>query len=166
MSAPGLEPAQTEPDPGHEALDAYSRVVSGVAERLAPSVASLRVTRRTRAGNVPAGAGSGVALTRDGFLITSAHVVAGSGRGGRATFVDGREIPFRIVGSDPLSDLAILRADAADLTPAELGDAEGLRVGQLVVALGNPHGFAGSVTAGVSRPSGARCRRAPGAPGA
>lgn len=149
MSAPGLEPAQTEPDPGHEALDAYSRVVSGVAERLAPSVASLRVTRRTRAGHVPAGAGSGVALTGDGFLLTSAHVVAGSGRGGRATFVDGREIAFRIVGSDPLSDLAILRADAADLTPAELGDAEGLRVGQLVVALGNPHGFAGSVTAGV-----------------
>lgn len=139
--------APTEAD--LEALDAYSRAVAGVHERLAPSVASLRVTRRTRAGHVPAGAGSGVSLTGDGFLLTSAHVVAGSGRGGRATFVDGRELAFDIVGSDPLSDLAVLRAAAADLTPAELGDAERLQVGQLVVAIGNPHGFAGSVTAGV-----------------
>jgi S1-C subfamily serine protease len=88
-------------------------------------------------------------LTRDGFLITSAHVVAGRDRGGRATFVDGREIGFRVVGADPLSDLALLRAEADDLAPAVLGDASRLRVGQLVVAIGNPHGFAGSVTAGV-----------------
>jgi S1-C subfamily serine protease len=146
MSAPDLD---ERPDTDREALDAYSRAVSNVAERIAPSVASLRITRRTRAGHVPAGAGSGVALTPDGFMLTSAHVVAGSGRGGRATFVDGRELSFRVVGSDPLSDLAVLRADADDLTPAELGDAERLRVGQLVVAIGNPHGFAGSVTAGV-----------------
>src|SRR6195256_833959 len=132
-----------------EALDAYSRTVSGVAERLAPSVANLRVLRDTRRGRVPAGAGSAVVLTRDGFLITSAHVVAGQGRGGRATCLDGREIGFRVVGADPLSDLALLRADANDLVPAVLGDAAGLRVGQLVVAIGNPHGFAGSVTAGV-----------------
>jgi S1-C subfamily serine protease len=76
-------------------------------------------------------------------------VVAGPSRSGRATFVDGREIGFRIVGADPLSDLAVLRADADDLIAAELGDAAALRVGQLVVAIGNPHGFAGSVTAGV-----------------
>src|SRR5256714_13642513 len=134
----------------HEALDAYSRTVVGVAERLAPSVANLRITRRARGGHVPAGAGSGVVLTPDGFLLTSAHVVAGrSPRRGRATFVDGREFSFDIVGTDPLSDLALLRADASDLVPATLGDAESLRPGQLVVAIGNPNGFAGSVTAGV-----------------
>jgi serine protease Do len=132
-----------------EALDAYSRTVAGVAERLAPSVANLRITRMTRRGRVPAGAGSGVVLTPDGFLLTSAHVVAGRGRQGRAAFVDGREFEFSIVGSDPFSDLAVVRTEARDLEPATLGEAERLRVGQLVVAIGNPHGFAGSVTAGV-----------------
>jgi S1-C subfamily serine protease len=132
-----------------EALDAYSRTVADVVERLAPSVANLRVLRATRRGRTPAGAGSAVVLTPDGFLLTSAHVVAGRDRLGRATFVDGREIGFRVVGADPLSDLALLRADANDLAPAMLGDAARLRVGQLVVAIGNPHGFAGSVTAGV-----------------
>jgi S1-C subfamily serine protease len=132
-----------------EALDAYSRIVVDVAERLAPSVANLRITRRGRGGNVPAGAGSAVALTPDGFLLTSAHVVAGPGRAGRASFVDGREVSFRVVGIDRLSDLAVLRADATELAPAVLGEAEKLRVGQLVVAIGNPNGFAGSVTAGV-----------------
>jgi serine protease Do len=132
-----------------EALDAYSRTVVGVAERVGPSVANLRVLRGTRAGRVPVGAGSGVVLTADGFLLTSAHVVAGRRRSGRAHFTDGRELSFDIVGSDPLSDLAVLRADASDLAAAELGEADELRVGQLVVAIGNPHGFAGSVTAGV-----------------
>jgi S1-C subfamily serine protease len=98
---------------------------------------------------VPAGAGSAVALTPDGFLLTSAHVVAGPGRSGRASFVDGRELRFRVIGVDRLSDLAVLRADGGDLVPAPLGEAERLRVGQLVVAIGNPNGFAGSVTAGV-----------------
>jgi serine protease Do len=132
-----------------EALDAYSQTVTSVADRLAPSVANLRVTRRTRRGAIPAGAGSGVVLTPDGFLLTSAHVVAGEGSGGRASLVDGREVRFDVVGADPFSDLAVLRADEGDLTAAELGDAERLRVGQLVVAIGNPNGFAGSVTAGV-----------------
>ncbi len=131
-----------------EALDAYSRLVVGVAERLAPSVANVQTTRRVRGGRVAAGAGSAVALTADGFLLTSAHVVAGAGRG-RVSFADGRDLPFTVVGSDPLSDLAVLRAQAGDLVPAELGDAEALRVGQLVVAIGNPHGLAGSVTTGV-----------------
>jgi S1-C subfamily serine protease len=141
---------QTPPTPEEiEALDAYSRTVVGVAERVGPSVANLRVLRRTRGGRVPVGAGSGVVLTADGFLLTSAHVVAGRQRSGRAHFTDGRELSFDIVGSDPLSDLAVLRADAPDLAPAELGESEALRVGQLVVAIGNPHGFAGSVTAGV-----------------
>ena len=132
-----------------EALDAYSRVVVGVAERVGPSVANLRVTRRTRAGNMPVGAGSGIVLTPDGFLLTSAHVVAGRQRRGRAQFTDGRDFGFEIVGSDPLSDLAVLRAEATDLEAAHLGEADELRVGQLVVAIGNPNGFAGSVTAGV-----------------
>jgi S1-C subfamily serine protease len=132
-----------------EALDAYSRTVVGVAERLANSVANLRVTRRTRRGNYPAGAGSAIVLTPDGFLLTSAHVVGGRSREGVASFVDGQELRFSVVGADPLSDLAVLRVESGDLIPAELGDAEQLRVGQLVVAIGNPHGFAGSVTAGV-----------------
>src|SRR3954463_12141361 len=132
-----------------EALDAYSRTVVGVVEAVAPSVASLRITRRVRGGHVPAGAGSGIALTPDGFLLTSAHVVAGARHRGNASFTDGREFSFEIVGADPLSDLAVLRAESLDLVPAELGDAEALRVGQLVVAIGNPNGFAGSVTAGV-----------------
>src|SRR3984885_3530038 len=131
------------------ALDAYSRVVVDVAERVAPSVANLRVMRRGRGGQVPAGAGSAVALTPDGFLVTSAHVVAGPGRSGKATFVDGRELSWRVVGTDRLTDLAVLRADGDGLNPATLGEAERLRVGQLVVAIGNPNGFAGSVTAGV-----------------
>jgi S1-C subfamily serine protease len=131
------------------ALDAYSLAVTSVAERLAPSVVNLRVTHRTRRGSYPAGAGSGVVLTPDGFLLTSAHVVSGRARDGRAALVDGRELNFSIVGRDPFSDLAVLRVDAQDLVPATLGDAEELRVGQLVVAIGNPHGFGGSVTAGV-----------------
>jgi serine protease Do len=132
-----------------EALDAYSRAVIAVAERVAPSVANLRISRRVRGGRVLAGGGSGVVVTPDGFMLTSAHVVAASDGPARASFVDGREIEVDVVGTDPLSDLAVLRAENGDLTPAELGDAEGLRVGQLVVAIGNPNGFAGSVTAGV-----------------
>jgi S1-C subfamily serine protease len=133
-----------------EALDAYSTVVSGVAESLSPSVANLRLTRRTRSGGeAPAGAGSAVVLTPDGFLLTCAHVVSGPHARGQASFVDGREIDFAVVGVDPLSDLAVVRADGRDLAPAVLGEAERLRVGQLVVAIGNPHGYAGSVTAGV-----------------
>jgi S1-C subfamily serine protease len=132
-----------------EALDAYSRTVSAVAERLAPSVANLRVPRRTRRGGRADGGGSGVVISADGFMLTSAHVVDGIRRGIRASFVDGRDEPAEVVGADPLSDLAVLRTEASNLVPAELGDADRLRVGQLVVALGNPYGFASSVTAGV-----------------
>jgi S1-C subfamily serine protease len=140
----------TPVDPAEaDALDAYSRVVVSVADRLTPSVASLKVMRRTRGGQVPAGAGSAVALTPDGFLLTSAHVVGGSTNRGRASFSDGREERFDVLGRDPLSDLAVLRTSGGGLSPAQLGDAERLRVGQLVVAIGNPHGLGGSVTAGV-----------------
>jgi S1-C subfamily serine protease len=142
------------------ALDAYSRTVIAVADALNGSVANLQVRRRTRRGQV-AGAGSGVAISSDGFLITSAHVVEGTTHGA-ASFSDGRETDVTVVGADPLSDLAVLRADGGDLTAATLGDAAALRVGQLVVAIGNPNGFASSVTAGVvsglgrSLPVGAR----------
>ena len=136
MTAPGALPDD------REALDAYSRVITFVAETLAPSVANLRVGRR--------GGGSGVVITPDGFVLTNAHVV-GERRSPRvvASFTDGRELSAELVGSDPLTDLALLRTERASLDPAELGDAATLRVGQLVVAIGNPHGFAGSVTAGV-----------------
>jgi len=125
--------------PDDEAFDAYSQAVMRVAERLSPSVASLRAR---------GGGGSAVAITPDGFLLTSAHVVQRARRV-RASFTDGRELTAEIVGADPLSDLAVLRTTDDALHAATLGDAERLRVGQLVVAIGNPHGFSGSVTAGV-----------------
>jgi S1-C subfamily serine protease len=121
------------------ALDAYSEAVIAVNERLAPSVANLRSGR---------GGGSGVVITADGFVVTSAHVVERTATV-TASFVDGTELAADVVGADPLSDLAVLRTHDGGLPPAELGDASALRVGQLVVAIGNPHGFAGSVTAGV-----------------
>ncbi|MDQ1516581.1 MAG: hypothetical protein QOE80_2411 [Actinomycetota bacterium] len=127
------------------ALDAYSRVVTAVAEALLPSVASLRVGG---ADGWAKGSGSAVAISEDGFLVTSAHVVSGAS-GGTATFGDGRELTYEVTGIDRLSDLAVVRAAGGGLHPARLGDADRLRVGQLVVAVGNPLGFAGSVSAGV-----------------
>jgi S1-C subfamily serine protease len=140
-AGPGVDEAEEQ---DWEALDAYSRAVSSVAERLIPSIASLRVSRSMSGWG---GAGSAVAFTPDGYLVTSAHVVAGTDRG-TAAFVDGAERPFRMVGRDPLSDLAVVRVEG-EVAAAMLGDAARLRVGQLVVAIGNPLGFAGSVTAGV-----------------
>lgn len=148
-SSEGARARPSGPTDG-EALDAYSRVVTAVAHELAPSVANLRVSRRVRGGQVAEGGGSAVVITADGFMLTSSHVVSGPRRvGGRASFVDGREVRFDVVGTDPLSDLAVIRAEAGELAAARLGDAERLQVGQLVVAIGNPHGYAGSVTAGV-----------------
>jgi S1-C subfamily serine protease len=129
-----------------EALDAYSTTVTTVAERVLPSVASLRVRRGSR--SFEGGAGSGVVITPDGFIVTSAHVVAQAGAAS-ASFIDGSEYELDVVGSDPLSDLAITRARAASLEPIQIGNADQLRVGQLVVAIGNPMGFSGSVTSGV-----------------
>jgi S1-C subfamily serine protease len=143
----GADLGAPEPDDDDIAvLDAYSAAVSAVAEALIPSVASLRVSRSMN-GFAAAGSGSAVAFTPDGYLVTSAHVVDGTDRG-VAAFVDGTEHEFRVVGRDPLSDLAVVRTEG-DLTPARLGDAARLKVGQLVVAIGNPLGFGGSVTAGV-----------------
>jgi serine protease Do len=134
--------------PDAEALDAYSRTVTAVADRLRPSVANLRVERRTRRGPAEGG-GSAVTITPDGYLLSSAHVVEGADGEGRASFPDGRSFTVEVVGADPLSDLAVLRAHAGDLLAAELGDSDSLQVGQLVVAIGSPLGFHGSVTAGV-----------------
>jgi S1-C subfamily serine protease len=146
----GAEPTRrTENGPSDdEALDAYSTVVTSVAERVLPSVASLRVSKRIRGGYQAFGAGSAVAITPDGFMVTSAHVVEDAVRGS-ASLTDGRELEFQVVGRDPLSDLAVIRTSGADLEAVRLGNADQLRVGQLVVALGNPMGLAGSVTAGV-----------------
>ena len=124
-------------------LDTYSQVVTSVAAALAPSVLSVLV--RSRRGE---GAGSAVAFTDDGLLLTSAHVVEGVDGGG-VVAADGEEAPFEVLGADRLSELAVLRTRAHLVPPARLGDADRLRVGQLVVAVGNPLGFAGSVTAGV-----------------
>src|ERR1700742_4618910 len=132
-----------------EPLDAYSRIVVSVAERLTPKVASLRVPQSRSSGRGSGESlGSAVVFTADGFLLTNAHVV-GRSAGGTATFSDGMTSAFQVVGADPLSDLAVLRATGATPDPAELGEADELKVGQLVVAVGNPLGLAGSVTAGV-----------------
>lgn len=133
---------------GAEALDAYSRIVTSVAETVTAHVAGLVVSGRRR-GQPVRGAGSAVLFTDDGFLLTNAHVV-GDAFGGTAAFADGSEAGIDVVGSDPLSDLAVVRA-RSDLSAsvATLGDADTLRVGQLVVAVGTPLGLAGSVTAGV-----------------
>jgi len=133
-----------------DALDSYSRVVSGVAAELTPRVASLRVPQGSGRGDGRGGEslGSAVVFTGDGFLLTNAHVV-GRAQGGTALFSDGTSAPFTVVGSDPLSDLAVVRAGGPTPPPAELGEADRLVVGQLVVAVGSPLGLAGSVTAGV-----------------
>ncbi|MEV4101094.1 trypsin-like peptidase domain-containing protein [Nonomuraea sp. NPDC049649] len=120
-------------------MDSYSQIVSSVAAALLPKVAAVRAGR---------GSGSAVVFTHDGFLLTNAHVV-GSARSGTVAYADGTSGPFTVVGRDPLSDLAVLRSEVPAPQPAELGEAGELVVGQLVVAVGNPLGLAGSVTAGV-----------------
>jgi S1-C subfamily serine protease len=129
--------------PDADALDAYSAVVTTVAQTVLPSVASISV--RSRRGS---GAGSASVITPDGYLLTSAHVVAGS-RSAEATFADGATVAADIVGRDELSDLAVLKARGPVPVPVTMGRAEDLQVGQLVVAIGNPLGLAGSVTAGI-----------------
>jgi S1-C subfamily serine protease len=129
--------------PTRRPLDAYSEVVSRVAAELTPHVGAIRV--RVKRGE---GAGSGVVFTDDGLLLTNAHVVAAA-TDGVVTFADGSETAIDVVGADPLSDLAVARARTAIPTAATLGDADELVVGELVVAVGNPLGLAGSVTAGV-----------------
>lgn len=147
-AASTLPPLDPAPADDGAALDAYSRTVTGVADRLLPSVASLEIRRRAAGRWRLAGSGSAVVVTPDGFLVTSAHVVEGAG-GGVAAFADGTRTDLEVIGSDRLSDLAVVRVAARELAAVTLGDASQLRVGQLVVAIGNPLGYAGSVSAGV-----------------
>ena len=133
----------TEPDAESGALDAYSAITTWVAEQLTPKVAALRI-RSPRSES----AGSAVVLTRESHLVTNAHVV-GDALGGTAEFADGTVARFDVVGRDPLSDLAVVRADRELPAPPEYGDANQLLVGALVVAVGNPLGLSGTVTAGV-----------------
>ena len=146
LNPPPEEPpaCPTESEP----LDAYSAVVTSVAQHLTPHVAALRISGPATHGGRREGGGSAVMFTDDGFLLTNAHVVAGASHG-LAAFSDGTTAEVDVVGLDPLSDLAIVRARSAAPPAADLGDADRLRVGQLVVAVGNPLGLAGSVTAGV-----------------
>jgi S1-C subfamily serine protease len=129
----------------HDALDAYSQIVSAVAEALLPRVAAVRVRRTGRSGE---GSGSAVVLTAEGHLLTNAHVV-GTADTGEATFADGSVAALDVVGRDPLADLAVVRADRAIGDPPTYRDVDDLKIGSLVVAVGNPLGMAGSVTAGI-----------------
>jgi len=144
MATPTSNPSELDA----QALDAYSEMVIGVAADLTPRVAALQVVHRRPNGHFAGGAGSAVVFTDDGFLLTNAHVV-GNAEAGKLSFSDGSEVSFHVVGTDPLSDLAVIRADGATPPPVRLGEASELQVGQLVVAVGNPLGLAGSVTAGV-----------------
>ncbi|MCA4132229.1 S1C family serine protease [Arthrobacter sp. M4] len=140
----GIVPASGADDP----LDSYSQTVIRVAETVTPHVAALEMTGQRRNGQPRVGSGSAVVFTEDGYMLTNAHVVAGI-RSGRAMFADGTHTDVELVGADPLSDLAIVRGSRLTPTPVALGNAETLRVGQLVIAVGNPLGLSGSVTAGV-----------------
>jgi S1-C subfamily serine protease len=141
----------------HEALDAYSNVVVQVAEQLRPAVVNLRAGPGRRQGS-----GSGILFTPDGFLLTNDHVVHGNDRV-RVRLGDGQELPGRVVGNDPWTDLAVVQAEGASLPHGKLGDSNRLRVGQLVVAIGSPFGFESTVTAGVVSALGRTLRSITGA---
>jgi len=132
-----------------ELLDAYSRAVTAVVDRVGPAVVSIHVGEGRRAPEFePAGAGSGVVITPDGYILTNSHVVANA-REIRALFIDGHKLAATVVGRDPSTDLAVIRVSASGLAFASLIDSSHLRVGQLVIAVGNPFGFQSSVSTGV-----------------
>ena len=138
--AAASHPSPPTPASDAELLDAYSNAVVGAVERVGPSVAHIETK--------PAGSGSGFAFAPDGFILTNSHVVERA-KHIRATFADGTSYDARVVGSDPDTDLAILRVHATSLAAAPLGDSSRLRQGQVVIAIGNPLGFSSTVTSGV-----------------
>ena len=141
-----LPPAAPADD--SDLLDAYSEAVVDVVERLGPSVVSIRVVSRGRRGEAGEGAGSGFVVAPDGFIVTNHHVVHGADSA-TVVFTDGHEAAARVVGTDPATDLALVRVLEGGLPPVRIGSSERLRVGQLVIAIGNPLGFQSTVSTGV-----------------
>jgi S1-C subfamily serine protease len=141
------EPRQAPSDA--ELLDAYSRAVTAVVDSVGPAVVNIHIGEGRRTSEFePAGAGSGFVITPDGYILTNSHVVANA-REIRALFIDGRNLAATLIGRDPSTDLAVLRVSASGLPYTTLIDSSGLRVGQLVIAAGNPFGFQSSVSTGV-----------------
>lgn len=145
----GVSAQTVRPETDEDLLDAYSRAVVGVVDKVGPAVISIGVRKRTRSPRYgQEGAGSGVIIAPDGFVLTNHHVVEGA-EDIQVRLTDGRGFSAHLVGSDPATDLAVVRAEASNLPTADLGDSDSLRVGQLVIAIGNPLGFQSTVSTGV-----------------